>query len=67
MGKFPAPLLMNTVHFSMQAVLSNAITWVWSHRFRPSVPMSWRDYFVRGNYSILVFPLSIFCFLFNSK
>ncbi|KAH7571562.1 hypothetical protein JRO89_XS04G0079700 [Xanthoceras sorbifolium] len=47
MGKFPAPLLMNTIHFSMQAVISKAITWFWSHRFQPSVAMSWRDYFVR--------------------
>ncbi|KZV27203.1 putative sugar phosphate/phosphate translocator [Dorcoceras hygrometricum] len=46
MGKFPAPLLMNTVHFVMQAVLSNAITWFWSDRFHSSA-MSWRDYFVR--------------------
>ncbi|CAA0813304.1 Probable sugar phosphate/phosphate translocator [Striga hermonthica] len=46
MGKFPAPLLMNTVHFTMQAVLSKAITWFWSDRFHPSV-MSWKDYFVR--------------------
>ncbi|KAK6919678.1 Sugar phosphate transporter domain [Dillenia turbinata] len=47
MGKFPAPLLMNTVHFGMQAVLSKTITWIWSHRFQPSVRMSWRDYFMR--------------------
>ncbi|XVF58563.1 hypothetical protein PTKIN_Ptkin07bG0076100 [Pterospermum kingtungense] len=47
LGKFPAPLLMNTVHFTMQAVLSRAITWYWSHRFQPTVPMSWRDYFYR--------------------
>ncbi|KAL2496720.1 putative sugar phosphate/phosphate translocator [Forsythia ovata] len=46
LGKFPAPLLMNTVHFAMQAVLSKAITWFWSERFQPSI-MSWRDYFVR--------------------
>ncbi|CAA0841471.1 Probable sugar phosphate/phosphate translocator [Striga hermonthica] len=46
MGKFPAPLLMNTVHFTMQAVLSKAITWFWSDRFHPSA-MSWKDYFVR--------------------
>ncbi|KAK6157528.1 hypothetical protein DH2020_011776 [Rehmannia glutinosa] len=46
MGKFPAPLLMNTFHFTMQAVLSKAITWFWSDRFHPSV-MSWKDYFVR--------------------
>lgn len=47
MGKFPAPLLMNTVHFVMQAVLSKFITWYWSQRFQPSVSMSWKDYFVR--------------------
>ncbi|KAM5578411.1 putative sugar phosphate/phosphate translocator [Rosa sericea] len=45
LGKFPAPLLMNTVHFTMQAILSKAITWYWSHRFKTSVTMSWRDYF----------------------
>ncbi|KAF9681410.1 hypothetical protein SADUNF_Sadunf06G0223000 [Salix dunnii] len=48
MGRFPAPLLMNTVHFTMQAVLSTAITWYWSDRFRPNVAMSWKDYFIRG-------------------
>lgn len=47
MGRFPAPLLMNTVHFTMQAVLSTAITWYWSDRFRPNVAMSWKDYFIR--------------------
>ncbi|XP_012844851.1 PREDICTED: probable sugar phosphate/phosphate translocator At1g06470 [Erythranthe guttata] len=47
MGKFPAPLLMNTVHFSMQAALSKAITWFWSERFYSPV-MSWKDYFARG-------------------
>ncbi|KAL5570876.1 hypothetical protein UlMin_020473 [Ulmus minor] len=47
LGKFPAPLLMNTVHFSMQAILSKSITWYWSHRFQPSVAMSWRDYYMR--------------------
>ncbi|CAA3018168.1 probable sugar phosphate phosphate translocator At1g06470 [Olea europaea subsp. europaea] len=46
LGKFPAPLLMNTVHFTMQAVLSKAITWFWSERFQPTC-MSWRDYIVR--------------------
>ncbi|KAJ8527790.1 hypothetical protein K7X08_015241 [Anisodus acutangulus] len=44
LGKFPAPLLMNTVHFAMQAVLSKAITGFWSQRFQPTVMMSWRDY-----------------------
>lgn len=47
LGKFPAPLLMNTVHFTMQAVLSKGITWYRSGRFQPGVSMSWRDYFVR--------------------
>ncbi|KAK2982612.1 hypothetical protein RJ640_024672, partial [Escallonia rubra] len=47
MGRFPAPLLMNTVHFTMQAVLSKGITWFWSQRFKSSVIMSWRDYFLR--------------------
>ncbi|KAH0707058.1 hypothetical protein KY289_012134 [Solanum tuberosum] len=44
LGKFPAPLLMNTVHFAMQAVLSKAITGFWHQRFQPTVIMSWRDY-----------------------
>lgn len=47
LGKFPAPFLMNTFHFAMQAVLSKGITWYWSHRFQPSAAMSWRDYFIR--------------------
>jgi solute carrier family 35 protein C2 len=47
LGKFPAPLLMNTIHFSIQAVLSKMITWYWSGRFQPDVTISWRDYFVR--------------------
>ncbi|XP_059663288.1 probable sugar phosphate/phosphate translocator At1g06470 [Cornus florida] len=47
LGKFPAPLLMNTFHFAMQAVLAKSITWFWPQRFQPSVTMSWRDYFVR--------------------
>ncbi|KAM1114136.1 hypothetical protein ACFX2B_046164 [Malus domestica] len=47
LGKFPAPFLMNTVHFTMQAVLSKGITWFWSNRFQTGVAMSWRDYFVK--------------------
>ncbi|CAK9308713.1 unnamed protein product [Citrullus colocynthis] len=47
LGRFPAPLLMNTVHFTMQAVLSNLITWIWSTRFQPCVTMTWRDYFMK--------------------
>ncbi|XP_015165341.1 probable sugar phosphate/phosphate translocator At1g06470 isoform X1 [Solanum tuberosum] len=44
LGKFPVPLLINTVHFAMQAVLSKAITGFWHQRFQPTVMMSWRDY-----------------------
>ncbi|KAL8136742.1 hypothetical protein V2J09_002743 [Rumex salicifolius] len=47
LGKFPAPLLMNTFHFAMQAVLSRAITWYWSDKFQTDVTMSWKDYFTR--------------------
>ncbi|KAI7754643.1 hypothetical protein M8C21_021511 [Ambrosia artemisiifolia] len=47
MGRFPAPLLMNTIHFSMQAVLSRGITYFWSHRFEPTVPIARKDYFMR--------------------
>ncbi|KAG6420723.1 hypothetical protein SASPL_117260 [Salvia splendens] len=46
LGKFPAPLLMNTIHFVMQAALSTAITWYWPEMFHSSV-MSWSDYFAR--------------------
>lgn len=45
LGKFPAPLLMNTIHFGMQAVLSKAITWIWWERFHKDVHITWRDYF----------------------
>lgn len=57
MGKFPAPLLMNTFHFGMQAVLAKAITWIWSSRFQPTVHMSWKDYFMRGYLN------AVFCFV----
>lgn len=53
MGKFPAPLLMNTFHFAMQAVLSRAITWIWYERFHKGVRMTWRDYFSK------VFPTAL--------
>ncbi|KAL5219848.1 hypothetical protein ABZP36_024561 [Zizania latifolia] len=48
MWKFPAPFLMNTVHFTMQAVASRVIVW-FQHRGleRGSSRMSWRDYFLR--------------------
>lgn len=47
LGKFPAPMLMNTVHFVMQAVLSKVIIRFWSQNVQPTVTMSWRDYFLR--------------------
>uniref|UniRef100_A0A7N0RGV2 Sugar phosphate transporter domain-containing protein n=1 Tax=Kalanchoe fedtschenkoi TaxID=63787 RepID=A0A7N0RGV2_KALFE len=47
LGKFPAPLLMNTVHFLMQAIISLTITNCWSQKFQPSVSMSWKDFFFR--------------------
>ncbi|KAI3796329.1 hypothetical protein L1987_38997 [Smallanthus sonchifolius] len=47
LGRFPAPLLMNTIHFGMQAVFSKAIVYFWSERFQPTVTMSWKDYFMR--------------------
>ncbi|XP_021767411.1 probable sugar phosphate/phosphate translocator At1g06470 [Chenopodium quinoa] len=53
MGKFPAPLLMNTFHFAMQAVLSRAITYIWYERFHKGVRMTWRDYFSK------VFPTAL--------
>ena len=59
MGKFPAPFLMNTIHFAMQAVLSKFITWFWSHRFESDVVMSWNDYFLRGTFSSLL-PHSLY-------
>ncbi|KAJ9554021.1 hypothetical protein OSB04_018066 [Centaurea solstitialis] len=53
MGRFPAPLLMNTVHFTMQAVLSRCITYFWSRRSEPDISMTWKDYFMR------VVPMSL--------
>ncbi|KAK4786563.1 hypothetical protein SAY86_010396 [Trapa natans] len=47
MGKFPAPLLMNTVHFTMQAALSQAIIWYRRKKDDTSLSMSWKDYFSR--------------------
>jgi len=49
LGKFPAPLLMNTVHFTLQAVLSKAIG-CFQHRGGADggFPMTWMDYFTKG-------------------
>ncbi|KAJ0971471.1 hypothetical protein J5N97_019430 [Dioscorea zingiberensis] len=46
MGNFPAPLLMNTIHFALQAALSNVIIRFQSKKSENSTLMSWRDYFV---------------------
>ncbi|KAK7268984.1 hypothetical protein RIF29_21697 [Crotalaria pallida] len=48
MGKFPAPFMMNTIHFALQVVLSKLITWFWSQRFQTNVAMSWAYYFLKG-------------------
>lgn len=47
LGKFPVPLMMNTVHFGMQAVLSNAIVFFQSRcsERNKGPTISWRDYF----------------------
>lgn len=44
---FPAPLLMNTVHFSLQAVISWLALRFFLPSLRPTSNISWRDYFVR--------------------
>ncbi|KAK7268001.1 hypothetical protein RIF29_20683 [Crotalaria pallida] len=52
MGKFPAPFMMNTIHFALQAVLSKLITWFWSQRFQTNVAMSWAYYFLKEEFLI---------------
>ncbi|CAA6671486.1 unnamed protein product [Spirodela intermedia] len=47
LGKFPAPLLMNTIHFTMQAVLSKMIIWCRSQKMEINTKMTWRDYFFK--------------------
>ncbi|XP_072964318.1 probable sugar phosphate/phosphate translocator At1g06470 [Typha angustifolia] len=47
LGKFPAPLLMNTFHFTLQAVLSKIIVCFQSRGPDNSVKMTWKDYFLR--------------------
>ncbi|OAY76776.1 putative sugar phosphate/phosphate translocator [Ananas comosus] len=47
LGKFPAPLLMNTFHFTLQAVLSKIILCFQSRGPDNGVKMSWKDYFIR--------------------
>lgn len=51
--KFPAPLLMNTIHFSMQAIISTVLVhFCWGTK--TSQQMSWRDYFARGKLVLLL-------------
>ncbi|KAJ4748912.1 Nucleotide/sugar transporter family protein [Rhynchospora pubera] len=47
LGKFPAPLLMNTFHFTLQAILSKIIVYVQSRKDTSDLIMSWKDYFIR--------------------
>lgn len=47
LGKFPAPLLMNTFHFALQAVLSKIITCFQSRGSVSNLPMTWKDYFIK--------------------
>jgi hypothetical protein len=65
MWKFPAPFLMNTVHFTMQAVASRVIVW-FQHRGLEGAAsaMTWRDYFLRGDQSVAYFmPLDASTYL----
>lgn len=62
---FPAPLLMNTIHFTMQAVFSKVIIFFRSRKSgNRDEKMSWRDYSIRGtcySFSILsVLPVNVF-------
>ncbi|XP_062206867.1 probable sugar phosphate/phosphate translocator At1g06470 [Phragmites australis] len=48
MWKFPAPFLMNTVHFTMQAVASRVIVWFQNRGLEGGASkMSWKDYGLR--------------------
>ncbi|KAJ3683637.1 hypothetical protein LUZ60_013864 [Juncus effusus] len=47
LGKFPAPLLMNTFHFTLQAILSKIIVYFQSKKDDSYLIMSWKDYFLR--------------------
>ncbi|XP_039124440.1 probable sugar phosphate/phosphate translocator At1g06470 [Dioscorea cayenensis subsp. rotundata] len=47
LGKFPAPLLMNTFHFGLQAVLSKIIVCIQSRGSDAVVVMTWKDYFIK--------------------
>ncbi|XP_042434204.1 probable sugar phosphate/phosphate translocator At1g06470 isoform X2 [Zingiber officinale] len=45
LGKFPAPLLMNTFHFTLQAVLSKIVVCIQSRGGDVGATMTWKDYF----------------------
>lgn len=47
LGKFPAPLLMNTFHFVLQAILSKTIICFHKGRSDSNTRMTWKDYFLR--------------------
>ena len=54
MWKFPAPFLMNTVHFTIQAVASRTIVW-FQHRGLEggARKMTWKDYILRGGQCVV--------------
>ncbi|URE46841.1 Solute carrier family 35 member C2 [Musa troglodytarum] len=47
LGKFPAPLLMNAFHFTLQAVLSKIVGCIQSRGADVGITMTWKDYFIR--------------------
>ena len=47
MWDFPAPMLMNTVHFGLQAIISSLALRFFCPSMRPE-KMSWKDYSIRG-------------------
>ncbi|KAG0495880.1 hypothetical protein HPP92_000571 [Vanilla planifolia] len=47
LGKFPAPLLMSTFHFVLQAVLSRIILCFHKGGSDSNATMTWKDYFLR--------------------
>jgi hypothetical protein len=48
LGKFSASLLMNTMHFALQAGLSKLIICFQPKGPEAAVDMGWKDYFMRG-------------------
>ncbi|KAL2620507.1 hypothetical protein R1flu_000712 [Riccia fluitans] len=46
-GHFPAPLLMNTIHFLMQAIISTVVVRFIKPSLLPALDMSWKDYCLR--------------------